>query len=303
MKIIITGATGLVGRAVINQLLLRDHEIYVLGRDYPKLKQTFPAQVTCIQTEYALAHLIDVFKNSQAVIHLAARRVAPAIEGFLPFYESNIRVTEAVMEAAGQAGVPFVCQASSMSVYSASNSVPCSETEPPLPVSLYGISKLACEHIGNLAQRKFPMRVASLRISAVLGYGDSAGEGFMLARFIQQARKKETLTIYGEGVGARDMIYVRDVAVAFEQVLNSGKVSGVYNIGGKYPLSVREIAETINQVFDNVGNIHYDTSKPEDKRFMYMDCSRATRDFGWNPTWKLAQGLEEMRKAYDAENK
>lgn len=301
MRLAVTGATGLVGRTVVNHLIERNVEVIVVGRDTGKLKQYFTDPVTIVQSNYELPQLTEVFQGCQAVVHLAARRTAPSVEGFKPFYESNIQVTETVMEAAGLAGVTTVCQASSLSVYSSSNSVPCIENDAPIPVSLYGISKLACEHIGVLAQRKYPMRVISLRISAVLGYGDSAGEGFMLARFIQLARKKETLHIFGEGVGARDMIYVKDVARAFDHALRSESAAGVFNIGANRPYSVRELAETINQTFDNVGNIIFDTTKPEDKRFLYMDCSRAQNDLQWKPEWTLAMGLAEMRKEYEAQ--
>jgi len=300
MRVVITGATGLVGRAVVERLLQAHHEVVALGRDVEKLKRYFPAPVVCVQCDYEFSPLVDIFAGSQAVIHLAARRVAPEAEGFQPFYEANVRVTENVMAAAGRAGVGCVYQASSLSVYSAANSVPCLETEPPIPVSLYGVSKLACEHIGALAQRKYSLRVIALRIAGVLGYGDSSGEGFMLARFIQLARSKQTLHIYGEGVGGRDLIYVKDVAAAFAQALIAGEISGVYNIGANRACSVRELAETINQEFDNVGNIVYDATKPEDRRFLYMDCSRAARDLNWRSTWTLAMGLREMRAAYDA---
>jgi UDP-glucose 4-epimerase len=301
MRVVITGASGLVGRTVVQQLLQEQNEVVVLGRNLQKLKDCFSAPVVCAQTNYEISQLVDHFKGSQAIIHLAGRRVAAAAEGFLPFYEANIQTTEHVMEAAGQANVCCVCQASSLSVYSSNNAVPCLETEPPLPASLYGISKLACEHIGLLAQHKYPLRVVSLRIAAVLGYGDTVGEGFMIARFIQLARRKKTLPIFGEGSGARDLIYVKDVANAMIRVLATAGPSAVYNIGSNRPYSVRELAETINQEFDNVGNITYDPTQPEDRRFLYMDCSRAMQALNWKPTWNLAAGLREIRDCYDAE--
>lgn len=302
MRIVITGASGLIGRTFASQMLEGKHEIVVLGRDVEKLNWLFPDPYIRVQCEYDQRQLIEIFKGSQAIVHLAARRVAPEENGFWPFYEANIRVTEAVINAAGQAGVPCVCQASSLSVYSSRNTIPFKETEPAIPASLYGISKLACEHIGMLAQNKYKNRVVALRIAGVIGYGDISGEGFMRSKFIQMARQKQPLPIYGEGISARDQIYIKDVTSAIERVLMTDTASGIYNIGSNHPPSVRELAEAINQEFDNAGNLFFDRSKEENKQMIYMDCSRAEHDLNWKPVWSLSMGLREIRKAYNAES-
>lgn len=301
MRIVITGATGLIGRSIVQQLLCSQNEVVALGRDSEKLRMYFSNPVINLQTQYELADLVDIFKDSQIVIHLAGRRIAPAAEGFQPFYEGNIHITENVLEAAGQAGVTCVVQASSLSVYSTANPVPFREIDTPIPVSIYGISKLACEQLGVLSQQKYPMRVISLRIAGVLGYGDHTGEGFMLARFIQLARKQQTLPVFGNGIGARDLIYVQDAANACLKAMAASVPSGIYNIGAGRPYSVRELAEAINHVFENAGNFSYDLTQPEDGRLFFMDCSRAKQELGWEPTWTLSMGLEEMKKAYDTE--
>jgi nucleoside-diphosphate-sugar epimerase len=186
-------------------------------------------------------------------------------------------------------------------VYSLSNTVPYTESEVAVPLSLYGVSKAMCEQIVTVYARRFPVHVASLRTSRVLGYGDRTGDGFMLMDFVRRARKKQPLHVWGQGVGARDTIYVKDVVGAIEKAVDPDAASGVFNIGGGRASTYREIAEAVNRVFDNVGNVVFDVSKEEDTSSFYMDCSRAESHLKWRRMWSLEAGLREMKELYEQE--
>lgn len=72
------------------------------------------------------------------------------------------------------------------------------------------------------------------------------------------------------------------------------KREGVFNIGGDCAFSNQEVAETINEVFDNVGHLSFDRSCREDTRCFFMGCLRAERELGWWRQWTLRTALEDM---------
>jgi nucleoside-diphosphate-sugar epimerase len=295
MKVAITGASGLVGEVAIRRFMERGDEVIAIGRSLDKLQALFANNVTCYESDYSREGLGAAFKGVDAIVHLAARRIAPFSEGYRPFAQANVQATENLVLAACDNGVDRLCQASSISVYSLqNNTVPFSESEPPVPMSLYGISKLACEHVATIYARRFPIRITSLRISRILGH-DRTGQSYMLMRFMQQAKQKETIHLWGEGIGAHDTIYVKDVVGAIEQALKPDAPTGAYNIGGGRAFSHREILQTINEVFGNRDNLAFDTSKQEDTSVFIMDCARAEVELAWRRQWPLREAFEDLK--------
>lgn len=299
MKIAVTGAGGFIGRYVVERLAQRGD--WVLAIDcvpilYWEGGNKIQFQQSNLDDRDALRWL---FRGLDAVVHLAAKRggLSYDIAGFRPFFEANVQVAENVLLCAAEAGVPRICQASSIAVYSSDNQVPYTETQPPVPRSLYGLSKLVCEHLATLLMRRFPIQVISLRLAQVFGIGER--EGLVLVDFVRQARQKETLRVWGQGKSARDMVYVKDVVGAIERALEPDSPGGVFNIGGGRAYSILEIAETVNRVFDNEGHLVLDPSKEERDENFFMDCSLAESVLGWKRLWTLESGLEDMRALYE----
>ncbi|MBV5300908.1 MAG: NAD(P)-dependent oxidoreductase [Methylococcales bacterium] len=300
MKVLVTGATGMIGIAMVRRLITRGDDVLALSR-YPN---NFPSDwqkiVNCQVTDYTFKQLRNHLSGVHAVVHLAAMRpnVQADTQGLRAYYAANVQITENLMQAAGDAGVTTLCQTSSISVYSSHNAVPYRETDAPHPLNFYGASKLACEYLGELYGRMFPLRVVSLRLARILGDDDKSGVDFMLMRFIYQAREKIALQLYGQGRGARDTLYIKDAVGAIERALADDAPSGVFNIGADRAITHREIAETINSVFNNNGNLVFETSCKEDFSIYYMDCGRAQSELGWCRYWSLRAGLEDMRSTY-----
>ena len=299
MRIAITGATGMVGQACIDRFVTRGDDVVALLRKPSGQMGNATKRISIHVTDYSRSDLRLALRGIEAIVHLGAMRPnaeADAI-GYRPYFEANVQTTENLLCAALDEGVKTFCLASSISVYSLYNQVPYQEKDNPFPLSLYGASKLACEHLVGLYARQGPLRWVSLRIAQILGPDKSRSEA-MLMRFMTQARKKEKLTLWGTGAGARDAVYIKDVVAAFEVALDQGSPSGIFNIGGGRAFSNREIAETINEVFDNEGNFTIDASRPEDTSVFYMDGSRAETELGWRRQWDLRSGFEDMQAHY-----
>jgi UDP-glucose 4-epimerase len=295
MRVAVTGASGLLGRATVPLLAEQGHEIVALGRDLARLEACVGAWAVCRAPADGESGLARALQGCDAVVHLAARRIAPAEAGLLPFLEPNVALTERILAAAGTAGLEVACLASSISVYSADNRVPFDESEAPAPRGGYGLSKLAGEHLGRLWGAAAGRRAVSLRLAGLLGAGDETSGDRMLPTFLGRARRGEALVLWGEGGGGRDLLYVRDAARAVSAALAPGAPAGVFNIGSGRPRSFREVAETVNAVFANPGGLRFDSSRQEDRTVAYMDCHLAAEQLGWEPRWSLRSALEDLR--------
>lgn len=297
MKIAVTGATGMLGKACIEYFSKSGHEVLALARR----KFTNPVHqenVTSHVTDYSKSDLRYALQGVDSVVHLAAMRPNPQADsqGYRSYFEANVKTTENLLFAAGESGCGSISLASSISVYSAWNRVPYREADYPYPLNLYGASKLACEHLLYLYSKRWSTRWTSLRIAQIIGLETSRDK--MVMRFLDLARRKEPLPLWGKGVGARDAVYVKDVVAAIECTLDNQGISGVYNIGGGRAFSHHEVAETINATFDNVGNITFLSSQPEDTSFYFMECQRAQSELGWQRRWNLSSAFKDLRLTY-----
>lgn len=295
MRVAVTGAAGLLGRAVVPLLAEHGHEVVALGRETSRLTERVGRWAVCRATSYEEGEVREALEGCGALVHLAARRVAPAEEGLVPFVEPNLVLTERLLRAAAVAGTETMCLASSISVYSAANDLPFDEGQPPLPRTPYGLSKLAGEHLGRQWAAATGQRVVSLRLASLVGAADETAGDRMMATFLARARRGEPLVLWGEGGGGRDLLYVRDAARAVAAALAPSAPGGIFNIGSGRPHSFREVAVTINEVFANPGGLRSEAALREDRRVAFMDCRRAEKDLGWSPRWDLRSALEDLR--------
>jgi nucleoside-diphosphate-sugar epimerase len=150
--------------------------------------------------------------------------------------------------------------------------------------------------LGDIIQLEDKMEVISLRIASTYGVGERAEN--VLIKFVEQAKENEKLTVWGEGNHAPDFIYVEDVINALERTIYSDAPPGIYNIGSGQHWSIEELARSVNEVFDNRGNLTFDKNRTETEYQYYMDCSRAATALGWTPSYSLLEGLNEMADRY-----
>jgi nucleoside-diphosphate-sugar epimerase len=124
----------------------------------------------------------------------------------------------------------------------------------------------------------------------------SERRGIMLGTFIQQAIRKQTITVYGEGTGVREMIYVKDAAAAIEAAIDAPEQRGVFNIGSGVATSHNELAAIVNKIFARgSAEIVHDLGKDEASTRYPMDHSKASQLLGWNPEYTTEQALLELK--------
>lgn len=296
MRIVITGASGMVGRASVDHFIARGHEVIALTREKILTSNQTIGHITTHVTDYSLPNLKQIIHGADTILHLSAMRPNTQADkiGYKAYYKANVQLTENLIKAAIEEKINSILFASSISVYSPPNKIPYLENEYAVPLNFYGASKLACEHLLSIYAQKAKFQWFSFRIAQIIGYDENRNNA-MLTKFMALARCKESLPLWGSGSGARDTVYIKDVISAFECALNSESVSGIFNIGGGKAFSNREIAESINSVFENEGNLFFVPDQDEDIRCFYMDCTHAETKLGWSRKWTLQSGFKDLR--------
>jgi UDP-glucose 4-epimerase len=295
MNIAITGASGFVGRYAVGHFKSKGHVVTALGRDIKKLNAVFDDSVIKKETNYSQDNLMEVLGEIDVIIHLAAKRLQKDLDPLIlnPYIEENILLTQNLLKASQILNINRFCQTSSISIYSALNTLPFKESQAPFAITIYGVSKLTCENLGNLFSAKTKVKVTNLRLASLFGTGEK--DGVVFTDYVKLAKQKKTLEVWGKGETSIDFLYIKDVALAIEKAILPDSPHGTYNIGSCNFYSVREIAECINEVFENKGNIIFLHDKKEGGYKIYMDCTKAETELGWKPQWTLKKALEDMK--------
>lgn len=236
-----------------------------------------------------LARLVRTVRPT-TIFHLAAqidvrRSVAQPIEDGTV----NIIGTIAVLEAALEVGARVVFASSGGAAYGERPGlpIPTPESEPPEPLSPYGISKVSAEEYCRLYSRLHGLPTAVLRLSNVYGPGqDRLGEAGVVAIFCGCAAEGRPPTIFGDGLQTRDYVYVGDVVAAF-LAAEGGPAGITLNIGTGVESSVRDLlaAMPVRQ------RPRFAPERPGEVRRSTLDPSMARLILGWRPSTPLTEGL------------
>jgi UDP-glucose 4-epimerase len=228
-----------------------------------------------------LATLLD---GAEHVYHLAAQAGVRASWGreFAHYTEHNVLATQRLLEAALGAGRPRIVYASSSSVYGDAPTLPLREDGPCVPVSPYGVTKLAAEHLCGLYHRNHGLPTVSLRFFTV--YGPRQRPDMAFNRFLTAARDRAPITVYGDGLQTRDFTYVEDIVSAVRQAALSGRPGCVYNVGGGERVALNEVLRLVETVTGQHLQIQRQEPQKGDMRDTFADTTAARTDLGFRST-------------------
>lgn len=297
---LVTGCGGFIGSHLCEALIVRGDQVY--GVDgltgyYPdaQKKANLAWAVEQPTFEWWLADLANVSAVMRrrvdlvdGVFHLAAQ---PGVrgswgEGFERYVRDNVLATQRVFEACLHAGKRAVF-ASSSSVYGNAAAYPTAESVVPVPVSPYGVTKLACEHLAAAYMAR-GLRVVGLRYFTV--YGPRQRPDMAFHRLIQAALDNEPFTVYGSGLQTRDATFVADAVDATVRAMDSN-FSGFFNVGGGQEETLMEAARIVALLTERVIDFRYEPTRPGDVRRTSADWGLALAAFGWAPRTTLDEGL------------
>ena len=213
--------------------------------------------------------------------------------------EKIMSLAENLLLAAKQVGVQKVCQMSSNSVYSSENKIPFNEKDNPIPATIYGVSKVYAEKLGEYFSYKSEVKVISLRLARLFGYGERSSVVF--TKYMNLANDGKLLEVWGEGKTRIEYLYVKDAVVAIENAVRMDIPNGIYNVGVNRSYSVLEIAKSVNIITGNTDNLIIDKSKLEGGYHILMDSEKFYRATNWRPQWTLEEAITDMYGYYKKE--
>ncbi len=290
-RVLVSGATGHLGQAVIRQLAARGIPTCALGRRPDALARLMeqvasPHLVTAVvdltQPETINA-AISKFGPFRQLIHLAAQIDGASLEAQL----SGNLLTMIALVGALRENLEQIVNVSSMEVYGAPRTYPISEAHPTAPDSYYGASKLASEKFLQVFALERKAVVTHLRCSSIYGPGETIRRASTV--FLRNAIEGKSLRIAGDGSDLRDYIYVEDAADAVLKSLEE-KRPGVFNLGGGEPLSIKSMAEMVIRISGKSLPLEYgDRTKP--KYDLALDIAKIGAEIGFKPQTTMEQGL------------
>jgi UDP-glucuronate 4-epimerase len=303
--VVVTGAAGFIGSHLTRALLAAGHE--VVGIDAftsyypPAAKRANLADLAgrrgfrLVEGDLTAMDLQPHLAGAAAVLHEAAQPGVPGSwgRGFETYLRHNVLATQRLLEACTRAEVPRLVAASSSSVY---GDAPCptSEAAATRPVSPYGVTKLAAEHLclAYAEAQASGLEVAILRYFTVYGPGQRPDMAF--SRFLGAAYADRPLTVHGDGEQRRDVTYVTDVVRATVLAMTAPLGGAVVNVGGGHPVTVNQALELIGQVTGRRLRVVHGPARPGDARHTGADGARAEALLGWRAEVGLADGLAEQ---------
>ena len=226
------------------------------------------------------------------VYHLAAQAGVRHSWGddFRTYTSHNVDATQRLLEAAKKSrSLTRLVYASSSSVYGDLAVIPMREDVPLQPVSPYGVTKLAAEHLCHLYFVNYGVPTVSLRYFTV--YGPRQRPDMAFHRFIRAGLTGQPITLFGDGEQSRDFTFVEDAVSATVAAGDRGRPGAVYNIGGGSRVTINAVLALIERLTGRVLDIRRHPAEKGDMRDTFADTSRAQADLGFAPSRSLESGL------------
>ncbi len=291
-SILITGAGGFLGNVVMEHS--KQMGARVVGTVRSPKGEGNQDLVTLDLEKAETLKILDETGPFEAVVHCAAE--LPGKRPDMDLLIANQRMTDNILQWALKAQLQHFVFASSCNIYGYST-MPCTEVTLPNPPMCYSISKLASEHLANMAGAAGSMPVCVLRISAP--YGPHLRNETVIKRFIYQAAQQEKITLLGTGERSQDFVYEDDIAQAFVLAL-AHTATGTFNIAGDRSVNMRELARIVLEIFglDHQRAIRVSGIDPQEKFRGCYPITAAAQAFGYRPQVLLEEGLRRTAKAW-----
>ena len=304
-RVLVTGGAGFIGSHIAEAYLRDGWEVVVLDdlsrghqSNVPKGARFVRADIRSPEARETLASgRFDVLNHHAAQIDVRVSVDRPA-------FDSHINVVGFVnlLEGAGEGGVKRVIFASSGGVvYGDPTVIPTPETAPKLPISPYGVSKLAGEHYLRALAALRGFEGVALRYANVFGpRQDPKSEAGVVSIFVSRLLAGQPLSVFGDGRQTRDYVFVKDVAqanvlAASVPISRDGDFDApAFNIATSIQRNVLELAASVGQVMGRKPELEFSEPRPGELFRSALDVSKAKKILGWTPRYVFEDGLREL---------
>ncbi|HKB33931.1 MAG TPA: NAD-dependent epimerase/dehydratase family protein [Candidatus Dormibacteraeota bacterium] len=309
-RVLVTGAAGFIGSHLCERLLALGHQVvgidnfsdyYERSRKEENLTglKSSPG-FTFQELDLVDADLRSVLRGARVVYHLAGQPgVRPSWgEQFDRYVRDNILATQRLLEALKEWPIDRFVFAGSSSVYGDAEMYPTKESALPRPVSPYGVTKLAAEHLALLYAKNFGLPVVSVRLFTVYGPRQRPDMAFSL--FMQAMVDGDPIEIFGDGEQSREFTYVSDAVDGTIKAATADVLGQVFNLGGGSRVTVNHVLATLEDVSGIKAKRKTLPAAPGDPRHTGASINLARERLGWEPRVTLREGLTKQWEWFHA---
>ncbi len=302
-NVLVTGGAGFIGSHVADAYLANGHAVWIVDDLSSGKRENIPAGADFIELDIRDPAIRNLFREVRFDLvnhHAAQIDVRVSVSDPMKDASINLQGLLNLTEAAIEVGTRRIVYVSSGGVvYGEPEQIPTPESAPKLPLSPYGVTKLAGEYYLNYYRKIRGLEYVALRYSNVFGpRQDPHGEAGVVAIFCNRLQSGERLTVFGDGEQTRDYVFVRDVVAAnmavseLELEAGEGLDSRAFNVGTGVGTSVNRLADVVEKIAGASQPRDHQAERPGELRHSTLDAV-LLRTRGWAPAFSLEEGLRE----------
>ncbi|GAA3570341.1 NAD-dependent epimerase/dehydratase family protein [Kribbella ginsengisoli] len=301
-RVLVTGAAGFIGRAVVAALRERDLPVTAVDREPADAAWADDAGITVITGDLAEQEVcIAAFETRpRAVVHLAAlTSVLRSVDAPMRTFAENVTITQVLLELSRGSGVDSFVMASTNAVVGNVGTETITAEQPLRPLTPYGATKAAAEMLLSAYSGSYGLATAALRFTNVYGPGMSHKDSFV-PRMMRAALAGTGVKVYGDGKQRRDLVYVDDVVAAVLLALDT-RFDGRAIIGSGNSVSVLDLVDTVRAVTGAGVPAEHVEAPAGEMPAVVVDVSASAETLGYRPTVSLEDGLARTWQYFQAQ--
>lgn len=299
-RCLVTGAAGFIGSHLCAELLRKGHTVRGLDAFIPfypraikerNLQGLEPsARFSFHELDLRSGDIVPLLQDVDVVFHLAAMAGLPLSWADFDLYMTcNVQATQRLLEAVRGTELKQFIYGSTSSVYGLFATG--DEHASTEPISPYGVTKLAAEHLCQAYSRSFGMPLTILRFFSVYGPGQRPDMAYNI--FIRSLLNNEPIKMFGDGEQSRSNTYVKDcvdgIVLAFEQPQHS--IGETFNLGGGEIVTMNQVLQMLEELTGIEPSVDYQPPRTGDQRATAADIGKAQRLLGYAPSTSVVDGL------------
>lgn len=303
IKILVSGAAGFIGSNLTDTLLEKGARVIGLDNLFNGRMENLGSALQNPNFTFHKADirdfgfLLEVCEDIDIIYHEAAFTSVPqSIKMPITCNEVNVGGTLNILNAARIRDIEAIIFASSSSVYGDTPTLPKKEDMNLIPISPYGVAKLACEKYLYAYFKVYGLNTVALRYFNVYGprQKDSTYSG-VIPIWLGRIYRNENPIVFGDGEQRRDFTYIKDVVDANLLAGVAKNISGeMFNIGASSPITINKLAAIMKEVCGKEHlRVDYTDPRPGDIRDSFADITKANKILKFEPKYDIQSGLKD----------
>lgn len=304
-KILVTGGAGFIGSHLVNELVQKNYDVFVIDDLSSGKKSNINKKVKFYKVDVRSKKIAEIFKKEkpQIVFHLAARPlVEEAYKNPVEAIEVNVMGTVNILEACRkQKGIESIIVVSSDKAYGKARALPYTEDHPLAGDHPYDASKSSADLLAKTYATTYGLPIKITRFSNVYGPGDK-NFSRIIPGIVESVAKNKELLIRSDGTMIREYTYIKDIVEGCIKLANHKKNYGeAFNFGSENVFSVIDVIKKAEEALGTKINYKILNIAKNEIPAQYLDWSKVKKTLGWEPKMNFDKGLKETFNWYKNE--